>query len=172
MEISVNEALELKGQLSSEISKLESELRRSTSGRNIEILQDGSEVDVTSENRTYMEVLADLNKLQENLILLEATILEFNVNNGITYNVRKLKSIKSQIEHLENLLEMSVAHKSHPTYYTKDATNTVKTTEFRPLYVKDTIKATIKILKASQRELQAAIFTANTQIISVPFDVD
>jgi hypothetical protein len=178
MKIPVTEAMRLKKEISAHIrkiqySEMESNWRRSkgsdssvsfgeTYSDGLHLIDDGK-IDVLQKIQNMGQLL----RISE---IINSAIANFNHENGIGQMIRTRQNDKFMLEYYDKVvLPNSVA--SIKSDRDKDS-GKISKIEFIPILNKNDIRARIKELKNSVREIQAKVESLNTKMIEVDFSYD
>jgi hypothetical protein len=174
MNITVKEALQLKGQLKEMVTQSLRELGNSRVVSTFEEDSTGKETNITDQSLPmFQAALETWEKLQGHYVELECAILKHNAQSNITYLVRMRKVAETKKSYLEGRMAQLVERRvrSTNTFSTRTEESN-KWTITRPDYQKAVFKDALKKVKAFLRESQAEIESSDSQTITLSFSYE
>jgi hypothetical protein len=172
MNITVKEALQLKGQLREMVSQAQRELGNSRVVSTFEEDATGKETNITDQSLPMFQVALDnWEKLSQYYIELECAILRHNSQSGVTTAVRMRKLAETKKSFLESRMSQLVERRVKATSFSRTEESN-KWAITRPDYSKATFKESLKKVKTFMRTAQAGIESADNLTITLSFSYE
>ena len=165
MELTVNEALNLKNQIAHKI-------RINTSGYSIDVSYGVTKVDGEERENTlpkFEDFYSNLNRLFKISNEINTILAKFNTDNKVGEIARGIKNNEVKLRMVDLAVNESVVTK-HKEYVGKNDKEIVR--EFKPFQNKSELKVIAKELRKANRELQSQLYTVNAKKIALSFEYD
>jgi basic membrane lipoprotein Med (substrate-binding protein (PBP1-ABC) superfamily) len=168
MEITVNEALQLKNQLK---RQMENATKKLSYGRACNVYDDRDQL-VAQDMPDIVEALAEYKKATDKFMLVNMALAAYTVNSGITSCVDRIKALTNVLNKLERTLDESVEKVNRTNGYGPSREVVVIVTRQVPVLTKAQVKAEIKAVEKEIRKLQARVFELNAGKIEINLEED
>ena len=166
--ITVAEALRVKNELAGLVSELQQKVAYASCG---DTYEDGVLTSKKSAG-TVKELLPLLEKALSLSFATNSMLARFNnAQSVLADSVRRLENAKVLQRVLGSILEKSEPQTT-TTFSALSNARVKVSVDFKPFFTKSELKARLRELKITQRELQNRVDTLNSHTVSLPFELE
>lgn len=172
MEITVNEALKLKNEISTYVRKMSSVMQRGVSFGDVHVFVDGEDQTSDGYELKFTEAYDAFHSLLSYSENINSVLATFNVENNISDLVRRKQNIVLLINMLENAQQHSEPWKKKSTENVAGVGKVTKEESFEPDMSQEQINSKISQLNEELRHIDSTIFDRNVTKVRLNFNYD
>lgn len=171
MQVTVTEAMRIKNEISSTVSKVQAMQHQIQFVRVKEDVKSAENTENISGTISWPVFISKITSLFTMSEKINSILANYSIDSSISDKVRE----KANLQYLVDLFEVAIKNSESKTTTTSQVVgnNRVKiVTVYEPLLNKTELKDKIKVMKREVREIQSFIDSANSKMIELPFSYE